>query len=103
MAGRAPGSVTVVYVRWKDAQNSNASHSIAQLGDLAVLDEIGFLLKETDETLTIGTESPQQDLEARFWLTIPKAAIIEQRRTTLVKAFPKPRARKADLVGLDPA
>lgn len=86
--------MTIVYIRWKDAQNSNATHAIASLGELAVLDEVGFLLTENEETITIGTESPQQALEARFWLTIPKAAIIEERRTTLGKAFPKRRSRK---------
>lgn len=86
--------MTIVYIRWRDAVNSNATHAIASLGDLAELHEVGFLLKETEETVTIGTESEEGALEARFWLTIPKANIVEQRRTTVEKAFPIRRPSK---------
>jgi hypothetical protein len=86
--------MTIVYIRWRDAVNSNATHSIASLGELAELHEVGFLLKETDETITIGTEAQEGAVEARFWLTIPKANIVEQRRTTLGKAFPVRRERR---------
>lgn len=87
--------MTIVYVRWRDAQNSNFTHLISSLGDLAELHEIGFLLTESDETITIGTETQDGALEARFWLTIPKNCIVECRRTTLNKAFPKPRKLKS--------
>lgn len=81
----------LIYVVWKDAQNSNATHAISSLGDLAELHEVGFLIKETDETLVVGTESADGATEVRFWLTIPKNSIVEQRRVSLNKAFPKPR------------
>lgn len=86
--------MTLIYVRWRDAVNSNSQHAISSLGDLAELHEVGFLLKESDDTLTLGTESPGDGLEARFWLTIPKMNIVEMRRTTLAKAFPKPRVKR---------
>lgn len=86
--------MTVVYVKWRDAVNSNSSHALSSLGDLAELHEVGFLLKESAETITIGTEAQEGAMEARFWLTIPKANIVEQRRSTLARAFPLPRANK---------
>ncbi len=85
---------TIIYVKWKDAQNSNSNHAIASLGDLAELHEVGFLIKETPETIVVGTESADGATEVRFWLTIAKNSIIEERRTTLGKAFPKPRKPK---------
>ena len=79
--------MTLIYIRWRDAVNSNATHAIASLGELAELHEVGFLLKESDETITIGTEAQDGATEARFWLTIPKANVVEIRRTTLQRAF----------------
>jgi hypothetical protein len=99
--------MTIIWIRWKDAVNSNASHAIASLGGLAELDEVGFLLAESDETITLGTESSPggEQTECRFWLTIPKINIVQIRRTTLGRAFPKPREkkekRKADVVCID--
>jgi hypothetical protein len=88
--------MTIIWIKWHDAVNSNATHSIASLGDLAELHEVGFLLAESAETITIGTESQAgQQVEARFWLTIPKKNIVEIRRSTLARAFPKPRPKKA--------
>lgn len=87
--------MTIVYIKWRDAVNSNATHSIASLGDLAELHEVGFLLKESEETITIGTEAHDGAVEARFWLTIPKHNIVEIRRSTLARAFPVKRAKKS--------
>jgi hypothetical protein len=86
--------MTIIYIKWRDAVNSNATHAISSLGDLAELHEVGFLLKESDETITIGTEAQEDALEARFWLTIPKHNIVECRRTKLGKAFPVKRPRQ---------
>lgn len=86
--------MTLVYIRWKDAQNSNSPFAISTLGELAELHECGFLLTESPDTITIGTEMQDGATEARFWLTIPKVNIVEERRTTLSKAFPKPRVKK---------
>src|ERR1700722_9317320 len=90
--------MTLIYIRWRDAVNSNATHAISSLGDLAELHEVGFLLKESAETITIGTEAQEGALEARFWLTIPRANIVEQRLSTLKRAFPLKRIPKAKAV-----
>jgi hypothetical protein len=86
--------MTLIYVRWRDAVNSNAPHAICTLGELAELHEVGFLLKESGATITLGTESQEGAVEARFWLTIPKQNIVEIRRSTLAEAFPVKRARR---------
>jgi hypothetical protein len=90
--------MTIIYLKWRDAINSNSSYPIGGMGGLAELHEVGFLLKETDDTITLGSESPDEKLDARFWLTIPKNAIIEQRRSTLARAFPAPRRKRVPLV-----
>jgi hypothetical protein len=90
----AAETMTLIYVKWRDAVNSNASHTISSLGELAELHEVGFLLKESEATITIGTEAQEGAVEARFWLTIPKANIIELRRSTLARAFPLKRVKK---------
>lgn len=83
----------LLYIRWRDAVNSNSQHAISSLGELAELHEVGFLLAESEETITLGTESQEGATEARFWLTIPKQNIVEIRRTTLAKAFPLKRVK----------
>ncbi len=95
----------ICWVRWGDAMHSMAEHALADIGDLAVLEEVGFLCKESDESLTIATESQDDALSVRFWLTIPKHNIIEIRRTTVGKAFKnsKPRVRKLKKPKADPA
>ncbi len=87
----------LVYIRWRDAVNSNATHAISSLGDLAELHEVGFLLAESEETITVGTEAQEGAVEARFWLTVPKVNIVEMRKTTLARAFfpPAPRPKRA--------
>lgn len=94
--GKTEGKKEIAWIKWGDACHSMAEHAIADLGDLAVLDEVGFVIKESADTITLATESQDEALSVRFWLTIPKANIIEIKRTTLEKAFktPKPRPRK---------
>ena len=92
--------MTIVYIRWRDACHSMSQYAIKDLGELSELHEIGFLLKETSESVTIGTESQDGATEARMWLTIPRQNIIEMKITTLDKAFAvrKPRTKKVATV-----
>lgn len=81
-----------------------SEHAISELGELAELHEVGFLLKESDESITIGTErAKSDDVSARMWLTVPKVNIVEIRRTTLAKAFPAPRPKRAQKPKTPPA
>lgn len=87
--------MTLIYLKWRDAIHSMNEHPIVELGALAELHEIGFLIKESAESITIGTESQDAATSVRMWITVPKVNIIEIKRTTLARAFPKPRVKKA--------
>jgi hypothetical protein len=80
--------VTLVYIRWRDACHDMGECAIKDLGELAELHEVGWLLAENTESVTIGVEQMDGATSARMWLTIPRVNIVEERRTTLSKAFP---------------
>lgn len=67
---------------------------------LVELQEIGFLLDETDEAIAIGMELDEDgsDVMAGRWrLHIPKCNIVERRDFDVDKATAKrPRRRKAE-------
>lgn len=85
--------MTICYVRWRDACHDMGECAIKDLGELAELHEIGFLLAENEETVTIGIEHQDGATSARMWLTIPRVNILEMRRSTVDKAFPKRRTK----------
>jgi hypothetical protein len=86
----------VSYIRWHDAVSEEASDSRAAKACLAELCEVGFLLDETDQAVTIGMEYQQQEAvqPGRWRLHIPKVCIIERRDVDLDKAFTRGRKRK---------
>jgi hypothetical protein len=75
------------FVRWKDASHSlhDAPHDYAPLKDLQ---EIGWLIEETDEVVKLSMEFDPDDENTRIWLVIPKVNIVERRQ------FKLPRRRK---------
>ena len=82
----------IVAVSWCDASQSPArgdEHPIEQLGRLEHLYEVGWVLREDEETITIGLEHQEGMESARLWLTIPRCNIVELRRMQVDKAFPK--------------
>lgn len=83
----------VAYVRWKDALHDMAECDRHKLGSLATLHEVGFLVKETAESVTLALEAEGGNPATRLWLTIPRVNIIEMRTAELDKAFPKGRKR----------
>ena len=94
------GTLTLVklcYIRWKDAVSEEAAGPVprpAHAG-LVELQEVGFLLDETDEAVVIGMEI-NQDTEVqpgRWRLHIPKVSIQEIRTVDVEKAFPKRRKK----------
>jgi hypothetical protein len=88
--------MTIVYIRWRDACHSSKEYPIKDIGALSELHEVGFLITENEEAVTIGTESEDGATEARNWITIPRAGIVEIRRTTVEKAFPVRRRSKKE-------
>lgn len=84
----------VVYIRWHDACYSTDESNIAELGGLADLHEIGFLLQETDKAVVLGLEHQEGATTARLTLTIPKCNIVERRDVQFSRLFTKPRKKK---------
>jgi hypothetical protein len=91
-----PGSgtfdpVKLAYIRWKDAvaEEASAAVSPAAHAKLVDLQEIGFLLDETDEAVVIGMElSDDAEVQPGRWrLHIPRVSIQEMRVVDLEKAF----------------
>ena len=85
--------MTVSYVRWRDACWSAERDEVSKIG-LAELHEVGFVLAETEESLTLGLEHPGDTPGVRFWLCIPKVNILERRDMEIEAAFPKCKKRK---------
>lgn len=80
----------IVLVVWKDACSQEAAgpHTEVEPG-LVVLREVGFLLGESDEAITIGMEVSDDATAGRWRLHIPRVNIIS--RTLLA---PKARGKK---------
>ncbi len=88
----------IVYVKWADAQAHEAADAPEAKPELAILEEIGWLLAETDDVLLIGMEQSEDAHPGRWRLHIPKVNIVERRDTTVERAFKKPRVRKPRVV-----
>ena len=83
----------IVYLHWRDACHDMNECRPAETG-LIDLHEVGFLLHETDEFVTLSCEHPGDSDTARLWLSVPKTNIVERRDTTVEKAFPTRRGRR---------
>lgn len=88
----------VAYIRWKDAVQEQAADGKTRpvAPALAELHEVGFLLGENEEAVTIGMEQDSEDgFEPGRWrLHIPRVCIQEMRVVELGKAFPVRRPRR---------
>jgi len=86
----------VAYIRWKDAVSEEASGpgpAVAQ-ARLVELQEVGFLLDESEEAIVIGMEVHNDAgvQPGRWRLHIPRVSILEMRVMDLEK-FPKRRRK----------
>lgn len=70
-------TATVVYIRWKDAAHGLDEVRIDEAGELCELHEVGFLVREGDESVTISLEHQEGATETRNWLTIPLVNVVE--------------------------
>jgi hypothetical protein len=81
----------LAYIRWKDAvaEEASGSNPPAAHARLVELQEIGFLLDETEEAVVIGMElSDDTEVQPGRWrLHIPRVSIQEMRTVELDKAF----------------
>ena len=89
--------MTVTYIRWRDASHSMNEFEISKIEPIS-LQEVGFLIRETEEAVTLAIEAPfDGDIETdttRLWLCVPKVNILERRDADLEKAFPAKKSRR---------
>ena len=87
----------ITYIRWRDACSQEASDPETKAqASLVGLQEVGFLLHETDEAVMIGMELDDDggdEMAGRWRLSIPKVNIQERRDMELSKGFPVRRKR----------
>jgi len=84
----------IAYIIWRDANFGNGADTpMDQIGGLVELHEVGFVLKETPEAVTLSMESGLSDLSNRAFLTIPRVNIVSIRFATVEKVFP-PRKKR---------
>lgn len=69
----------VHYVRWRDACYHPDYQSIETIGEAIEIEEVGFLVKEMEDTVTLSIERHGPGEDARLTLTIPKVNIVEWR------------------------
>jgi hypothetical protein len=89
-------TATVTFIRWRDACQEEAAspHTSLTESPLIELREVGFLLGETDDAVTIGMELDPDGAPSRWRLHVPKAMIIERRDVDVGKLFPGRKGRK---------
>jgi len=86
----------LAWVSWRDASHGLNEWDKERM-TLSSLEEIGFILKEDEDSITLGMEhnvSEPDAKDARLWLTIPRSGIIEMRTRELDQAFPARRRAK---------
>jgi hypothetical protein len=86
--------MTLAYIHWRDACHNSDEIRIDDLGEAVALHACGFVVKETEETITLSLEHQDGADTTRLWLSIPRVNIVEMRTATIDKAFPAKRKRK---------
>ena len=71
---------TVVYLRWKDACSEEAAEPNTKVPDspLVELREVGWLIAESEEAVSIAMELEPDGSPSRWRLHIPKTNILER-------------------------
>jgi len=84
------------FIRWKDAcaQEAAEPHTPIEDSPLVVLNEIGWLIGETDEAVSIGMEVEGDSEAGRWRLHIPKRNIIQRIDFEVPRSLPRARAIK---------
>ncbi len=84
--------MTVTYIKWRDATHGITEAAPADMG-LAELEEIGWLVHEDDESVSLSMEYQAEADARRLWLTVPKVNIVERKDRDLDKVFPRRKRR----------
>lgn len=81
------------YIRWLDAVTEEAGEDSKAIASLCELEEVGWLLDETEEAILISMETESHSLEemkpGRWRLHIPKSGILEMHTREFGKIFNK--------------
>lgn len=85
----------IAYLIWRDANfGCGTPTNTMQIGDLIELHEIGYILKESDESITLTMEGDGMGDENRNWLTVPKCNIMEIHRAELADVLELMRRKR---------
>lgn len=68
----------IAYIRWLDACYMDGEQVVSELDQRCELEHVGFIVKETDEAVTISTESIH-DGRCRNPFSIRRSNIVEMR------------------------
>lgn len=81
----------MVLVVWRDACSESADDAPGDVvSGLVELREVGFLLAESEESITIGMELSEEAHPGRWRLHIPKAGIVSR---AILGPLPKKRGK----------
>ena len=80
--------MVLAFIKWKDAMTDPDPHPGPVQAELYPLSEIGYLVAETDEVVTICMElDTATEHPGRFRLHIPRVNIISMKTVEVEKAF----------------
>jgi len=82
----------MVLVEWDDALHGQGEYELRDLGNLVRLAEVGFLVKDEKDAVTLAMEHQENCDSVRLWLTIPRVNIVS---ITKLRAVPKGRRKRA--------
>lgn len=82
----------IAAVIWRDACHSVDDCEITEISELRTLREVGWLVTETDETVTLSLEEPD-GTTIRNWMTIPRMAIISMKTFPVSRFFRVPKKK----------
>lgn len=85
----------LVYVHWRDACTEEAADPNTPVSDTPLVDlhEVGWLIGETEESVSIAMELEPHGAPGRWRLHIPKVNILERRNFDTERLFAEPAKR----------
>ena len=75
----------IAHIRWRDALAVEGDH-LPPTAALAELEEVGFLLAESEDAVLIGMEA-EGPTPGRWRLNVPKAMILHMKVVEVERAF----------------
>ena len=88
--------MVLTYIRWRDACAEAAADPGHPISEQPLIDlkEVGWLIAETEESVSIALELEPDDTPGRWRLHIPKANVLERRDWVLEDLLKLPRKRR---------